>query len=237
MKRIAILLSGILIFIQSFSQHSEIGIQAGLGSFEMTGFKNFNELVQKDLPFETKITADFPMHFVYKFFLHQTFKNNWGIGFRFSFSSTGSMVSREDYSGSYYFKNQVRNLSPGFIFDYTVHLTGKINMIIYNELGWEFSHSKMHENLSLSTFTPVDEVLEFRSVNLFTEPGIKVIYKFKDWFYGGLYLGYLWDTHSPVKSTDTAFQLRELYTFEHSKNAMNWTGIRFGITVSYRFPE
>ncbi|MFA5971610.1 MAG: hypothetical protein WC780_04590 [Lentimicrobiaceae bacterium] len=220
--------------LNSFSQKSDGGIEVGAGFFQMKEFKVINEEVLKDLPFEAKITDNFPANIVYKGYFHHTYQNNFGIGFKISFSSTGSLISREDYSGSYYFKNQAHYYSPGFIFDYCIYSFPRLNIVLYNEIGWEFNVGKFHENLTVNGQTQEDE-LEYRSVNIFTEPGCKVVYSYSSSINVGLYAGYLIDTHREIKPLETSFKTKELYDIRYGKNSFNWTGLRFGISISYTF--
>ena len=236
MKTIVFFILFIQLVINSFSQVTDFGMQVGAGNFNMTEFKEINEIVKNSLPFESKITANFPMNIIYKIYLHHTYKNNFGVGLKYSFSSTGSMISREDYSGSYYFKNQVRFQSLGLVFDYCIISTSRVNVIMYNELGWEFSKSKMHESLTLSGQTQ-DDIKEFRSVNIFTEPGLKIVYPFKSIVNFGFYAGYLIDTHSQIKESNSIFKLKELYDLSYGKNSLNWSGFRLGILVAVKIPD
>lgn len=236
MKKIIFLLLFVLLVLNSFSQKSEFGIQVGIGTFKMKEFKAINEKVQKSLPFESKITDNFPVNIVYKGYYHHTYKNNFGLGFKISFSSTGSIVSREDYSGSYYFKNQVHYYSPGFIFDYCIYSFPRVKMILYNEIGYEFSNLKMHENLTVAGQVQDDEH-EFRSINIFTEPGCKVLYQYKNKINFGVYAGYLFDTNRPIKPSESAFEFKELYEMNHAENSLNWSGFRLGVSLAFTIPE
>jgi len=220
--------------LNSFAQKTDGGIQAGVGFFKMTEFKLLNQSVLSSLPFEAKITNNFPANIVYKGYVHHLYKNNFGIGIKFSFSSTGSLISREDYSGSYYFKNQVHYYSPGFMFDYCIYTSQKFKILLYNEIGYEFSYGKLYENLTVNGITQEDGY-EYRSVNIFTEPGCRLVYPYGKSINFGLYAGYLIDTHSSIKPSETEYSLEEFYNVSSKKNSVNWTGFRFGVSISFFF--
>lgn len=222
--------------LNSFSQKTDGGIQVGVGFFNMEEFKAINEAALKYLPFEAKITDNFPPNIVYKGYYHHLYKNNFGYGVKISFSSTGSLISREDYSGSYYFKNQVHYFSPGLIFDYCIYTFPKLKILLYNEIGYEFSYGKIHENLTVSGQTQENEY-EYRSVNIFTEPGCRLMYSYSKLINVGLYVGYLFDTHSAIKPIETAISPKEFYDVSSGESSVNWSGIRFGVSISYTFRD
>lgn len=222
-----------LLTLRAFSQNTEAGIQVGVGFFAMKEFKAINEKAQKELPFETKITDNFPANIVFKGYYHHTYQNNFGIGFRISYSSTGSLISREDYSGSYYFKNQVHFFSPGLMLDYCVYSLPRFRIVLYNEIGWEFCYGKLHENLTVLGYTQ-DQSYEYRSINVFIEPGFKVLYPFNNSISFGLYAGYLIDSNSDIKSRESSFSFKELYSVSHGNNSCNWSGLRFGVSIAYK---
>jgi hypothetical protein len=108
--------------------------------------------------------------------------------------------------------------------------------LLYNEIGYEFSNGKIHENLTLGGQTQENEY-EYRSVNIFTEPGCRIIYSFSKLINVGLYAGYLFDTHSSIKSSETAISRKEFYDVSNGESSVNWTGIRFGVSISYTFRD
>lgn len=236
MRTIVLVVIFINLNLPSFSQYSDFGVQIGLGSFIMAEFKSLNEMVQSSLPFETKVTNNFPMNIVYKIYSHVTYNNNIGLGLKYSFSSSGSIISREDYSGSYYFKNQVNFQSPGIIIDYSFITSSKVKIIVYNELGWEFSRSKMHENLTLNPLVQED-INKYRSVNIFTEPGFRVVYPYNDKINLGFFAACLIDSNSQIKESTTTFKVEELYDFSHGDYSLNWSGLRLGLSVSFTIPQ
>jgi hypothetical protein len=236
MKKVYLFAAFFVLTLHSFTQESSIGIQFGSGSFAMYDFKNLNNSVQHDLPFKSKITDNFPMFMVFKVYYLYSISGTFGIGLKCSFSSTGSLISREDYSGTYYFKNQVNFASPGLIFDYCISTTGKIRILLYDEIGWEFSDSKMHENLTTSG-NNYDFVNEYRSINKYFEPGFKIVYPYKDKFYFGIYTGYLIDLKGELKDGGSSYELKEFYDISKVPFSFNWTGIRFGVMCSIKISE
>ena len=236
MKIVFTCLLWLIFSFNSISQETTLGIDVGAGQFNMADFKNINQTVVKGLYFDARITDNFPMNIVYKPFIHKTFKNKWGFGIKYSLSSSGSLISREDYSGSYFFKNQTRYSSPGFTIDYCLGSIHKFRFIVYNDFGWEFSNSKMHESLIVSSLFK-DEMHNYRSTNIYTEPGFRIEYPYKDFFRFGFYTGYLIDKQGEIKEATSVFNLKELYDLSKHGNSMNWSGIRFGVSFSFKFPE
>lgn len=231
MKTVYFFLLFLLLSTKSNSQES-FGFQVGIGTFNMSDFKEINENIQKfNLPFEAKITNNFPMNMVYKVFYHHSFNHNFGIGIKYSFSSTGSIISREDYSGSYYFKNQVYYTSPGFVFDYCIFSFPKYKILIYDELGWQFSQIKMHENFTFSDQI-FEDINKYRSTNIFNELGVKAIYPYNEIINIGCYIGYLLDSNGGIKEANSLFELKELIVLNSGSTYSNWAGLRLGLSFS-----
>jgi hypothetical protein len=236
MKRVFVFLVFAGWSLSMFSQESSIGIQAGPGWFNMNDFQDFNEVVRSGLPFETKVSNDFPANIVYKAYFQYRYPNRLGLGLKATFSSTGSLVSRADYSGKYMFKNQVHYFSPGIVGDYSFEVSHGISIQPSVELGWEYSNILMQESLTLTDFED-ESKQRYTSINLFVEPGLKVLYPLGQRFRVGVYSGYTINATSLLHVPGNPVEFKDYFHLRHNNNSISWTGLRLGVCISYTFKK
>jgi hypothetical protein len=102
----------ILVCSEAVAQNVSAEFQAGTGTYTMNDLKDFNRVIKEDIPFDTKIVSDFPPFLNYA----ACFKlqvNNANLGLVYSFQTTGSRISGQDYSGEYYFDMTINGHAPG----------------------------------------------------------------------------------------------------------------------------
>lgn len=103
--------------ITLFSQELNFILGSGVGSYKMDDLKEFNNIVLKSLPFDARITNNFPIYWNYKSSILYSFKKLLTAGITWSYQSTGSRLSRVDYSGVYSFDSRIRSSTPGIIIE------------------------------------------------------------------------------------------------------------------------
>jgi hypothetical protein len=209
-----------------FSQELSLGFETGLGSYSMNHLKVTNGAALKALPFNAKITVNFPMYFYYKPSLIFSYKNV-NFGFVWSFQSTGSRISRTDFSGEYYYDNKIRASSPGILIEFKSSYT-KFNLIFSNEIGMENSILDAKEFLRIDTITQAQgESLDSR--NYYYEPSLKISIPLSA-FRVGLVVGYQIDFKLGYLSGSGWHVINALAMDE--RTTANWRGIRLGLSVS-----
>jgi hypothetical protein len=214
MKFLYILSFVVLLYTNSYSQKLYSGLEVGIGSYDMTDLKYFNNQVLINLPFEAKVTENFPMYLYYKGFFKYYFTKTIGLGFNLALHSTSSRISRSDYSGDFTYDNIVYCLSPGVSFDCKLLSISNFKIFIYNELGMEFSRLKI-----INEFRIFDQIQtsseSLNSYNMYSELGLHFSYFYK-YFIISLNSGLSLDIGNK------------------GIPLIQWTGFREGITISYR---
>ena len=149
---ILILLLQITSHAAVFSQELNINLESGLGSYKMNDLKELNDMVLESLPFDSKITENFPAYFYYKPSLILSFNKFINFGIVWSFQSTGSRVSRTDYSGEYLYDMKIRASSPGLLIEFYYPID-KFRISFSNEFGINYSKLNLKEYLRVYSET------------------------------------------------------------------------------------
>jgi hypothetical protein len=220
-----------LIFISGpiASQELNLGFEAGIGKFKMNDLKKINEDVLRSLPFGARVTHDYPAYFHYKPSLLLSVNEIINIGAVWSFHSTGSRVSRTDYSGEYLFDSKIRTSSPGILIDFC-YPAEKLRVSLRNEIGINFSKLNLREYLQIYNESDSDEA-SFISSNYYYNPAVMITYPLL-FFRVGLNAGYLYDIKKgSFSNTENKNIILEMSDGEEA-NA-DWTGFRFGLFLTY----
>jgi hypothetical protein len=234
LKTMRVLLFALLLALNlnSFSQDFKFGIQSGYGTYSMSGLKDFNSYIIKNLPFEAKEIESYPGYIYYQPSIIGTL-NDISVGLFYSYHSTGSRVSSKDYSGEYRLDTRIKASAIGLSFHRNFRFAEMPMLYIapYLKLGYLYTKMPLNEYLTIYDETVNDLTIHFWCENYLFEPGVKfgrefgiidinltVGYQFQ---FGDGYL------RGPSKSY--------LQTDNEKKISPNWNGIRAGVSVVFRF--
>jgi hypothetical protein len=219
------------LFVSStlFSQELNICFETGLGTFKVNDLKEINNMTLKSLPFDAKLVSDFPLYWNYKPSIKFSFAEFLTLGLGWSYQSTGSRISLEDYSGEYYFDTKIKASSPIFIFEVSQQVS-KYLISFSNEVGYSFSKVSFKECLKVGT-NKQEESYAFKSDCYYYEPGMKFSCPLSA-FKLGLFVSYLYDLKKGklYGAEDKNLYLR-LSNGNHAQTDLS--GVRFGVTFSY----
>ena len=211
----------------TLSQESNFGLQLGVGSYDMAQLKSINDEVLRSLQFDAKVTDNVSPFWYYKAYWIFPISKTVGLGFKLSFHSTASRISRADYSGEYRFDNKLYCLAPGLLLDIKLYSKSKFKIILYDETGMEFSKINLDEKIQIYTSIN-EETKDYKSNNVYTELGLKYAYDFKRLSIG-LNTGFLLDIKNGIINNST-----KLIDFGNGEGTrLSWTGFRIGVFVSY----
>jgi hypothetical protein len=232
-KTISILL--ILIGFNSsiaYSQNIKIGFQAGIGTYSMGELEYLTSSTYKSLPFQAKLTSNYPSYLYFKPSVIFSFKR-FSLGVQLSNQSSGSRISSKDYSGEYLFNTNVKCLAPSIYFDYGhFSVLNKFNVSYFLETGIIYSKLELSEYFKLYDQEMVNDKYNFTSRNYYAEPGFKVeylVYKFISAEFNTSY-----SIQFGKKNFETANGLS--ISGRHGGVGPDWSGFRFGISFIVSFP-
>lgn len=230
--KIKLLLVLILFNHNAYTQDLSIGIQSGIGSYKMKDLKEINATIIRTLPFEAKITSNYPPFLYYKPSVLISFENI-SFGFQFSIISSGSRISSKDYSGEYKFDNKIKGLIPGLILEATIiSINEKFKIVILTEGGIINSELRSKETLFVNEEEIVNESYFFKSKNYHLSPGFKLKYELNQYFNIELNSSYFIQVgDNNLKNRDVE---REIFNQDYSKTS--WNGTRIGMSFVFNIP-
>ena len=211
------------LFLQSIvSQNSSIGAELGFHWYNMNELKDLNEYTLTQLPFEAKITENFPPYFTYGAYLVFNYNSDINIGFRYTFNSTGSRISRSDYSGEYLFDSKVKCHSPSIIVNMDIIKFGKFSANFMSDLGITFSTLDFTEEFNLYQVDSVSTNYSTTAKSFFWEPSLLLSY--------------------PISFIDINFRIGYQIDFVNFNPKFlksygikpNWSGVNLAVSISHR---
>jgi hypothetical protein len=209
------------------SQKLNFVVEQGLGSYKMNDLKQFNNLILNSLPFEAAATENFPAYWNYSASFVLSL-NKMAFGVTCSYQSTGSRISRADYSGEYAFDTKINSVSPGFFAEFHIPLN-EFLLSINNEVGIELSKLSLIEYLVIGSVSQED-AYKFKSQNIYCEPSVRLSYPVL-FFRLGVGAGYLVDfKKGTFKSTDSD----EIKLSDGNPVTADWSGVRLSATLSFQ---
>lgn len=212
-----------------FSQELNIGFESGTGSYSMNDLKELNNVYRGSLPFDARITENFPNYWYYRPSISYSFKKNVTLGAAWSFHSTGSRISLADYSGEYSFDMIINSSSPALFLDFFYPVSG-FRFVFGNELGMDYSNLTVNENLKIGSYTNGSSN-KFKSQSFYYEPDLKILYSVL-FMKIGLSAGY----HLDLQNGDIASANNKkafLMSSSGEKARSNWSGFRIGASLTF----
>lgn len=226
---LTVLLSGSGISAQTVS----FSAGAGTGTYNMKQLSDLNEVLQGEVPFETRIVSDFPPFLNYSASL-KVRVNNFRYGLEYSYLTTGSRVSAKDYSGEYLLDMTLNGHSAGLSAGFVIPSTGKLEFSFSGVAGVIFTRLRINENLVVLENQILDTRLRAQSETPYVGPVIGISYP-AGVFDFGLNAGYLFQiTKDNFALTDGTEGIL-LNPSTGKSVGPGWDGFRVGLTAGVRF--
>ena len=218
---------------QTSTQAYEVSFQTGVGKYSMGGLKDINRSVMNNIPFKTELVDDFPAYIYYRPSIGLKL-GLWCIGINYTFQSTGSRISTQDYSAEYKFDMKVKAHCPGVYVNLNFPTQKKMIFTLHANIGITYTELQTHEYFNLLSVTRVDNNEIFKAQNYYFEPDLSISF--------------------PVHFIELSINTGTMFEFggnayhlaSNSSNILrnpsngneilpNWNGIRIGISVTYHF--
>jgi hypothetical protein len=222
MKRKLVILVIGLFFGKIYSQNFRVEYIPGLGLYSMKDLKNINTELLKQLPFKAALTDNFPPYFYHKVACVFEVDSLISAGIIGAFYTTGSRISRKDYSGEYKFDQTIFSYVPGLTIRFK-NYSFKLKFEEYNNLCYSFTQLDLLEQIQIDGDSNTEKS-SIKSQFFEIESGVNISYNLYEKFDIGLSFSYLID----IKSD---FGIIKNY----NPNLAGWTGFKFGLYTSYRF--
>lgn len=238
MKSFILLIFFTLITLPSLSANDfKFYVSPGLGFYDMSQLKDYNSFIRATLPFETKQMSNFPPFWNFTAGVHLFSEQmKYGYGINYSFESTGSRISRKDYSGEYSGNFTANSNSYGIDILFNQKEIWKFNSYIRVQVGIKNSDLNIKEYMLVGEVDTLTTLVAEAS-SFFFEPGIMLIYPIS-FFEVGIKIGYQLDFEGDyeIKSingqeTNSNYQIAQPNNPSEPINTQ-WSGFRCNFTAS-----
>lgn len=229
-----LLLLFVLIVGKSILKAQQISFSygAGIGTYSMKSIKELNSYSLTILPFNARMTDNFPPTLFQEFSLGVTF-NRIGLGLSYDFNTTGSRASYKDYSGEYTDDIIISGHLPALYFNYLVQKKQQFDIGIQAKTGVIFTESESETTIKIGQDSSVTK-LNISAKSIFIYPRISLIYKPIKLINVGLNVGYLYDFGGTLKQDGKT----KLYNPEtHKEIKSGWGGVRADVTLTVNLPH
>ncbi len=219
-------------FFSSYSQEIVIGTRIGIGHYSMNELKVFNKRVLRSLPFDAKITDNYPQFYYYQPEVFLAYKKA-SVGLVSFYHSTGSRISYVDYSGEYLFDSKINSKGLGLAGEVKLfpNRNFMLGLSLYSEIGFLKSYLELKEHLSVYDHTLISNEFLYNALSTFLEPGIKLHFR-----YSFITVQFNYGYHLQLRSkpfvNDTGKELTDYF----KPVKPNWSGLRIGTSLLFVFP-
>lgn len=223
------LASGICAHGQKFHLDFELGVQHN----HMNELRD--DLYNKEyyLPFEVKILADYPPFLSYYGGMEYVVSKRIGLGLGLSHHSTGSRISREDYSGIYLYDTRVSSLNPDLFVVILIHEFDKFLMNFRFNTGLSLNKFSYEEHNDIYDYSLEKSSDTFESGNIFVRPDFQLIFPVKKLRLTSS-IGYQLDVYlQDLHILDHRYQYPNFGNGETA--SVNWSGLYISIGIGYSF--
>lgn len=231
MKKILVIIGCLLAAVYGAkAQQVRVGIQTGLSKYQLNDLKDINQSIQNSLPFKTKMVADYPS-FVYFQPSVVVENDHWNYGAYYSFYSTGSRISANDFSANYLFDTRIHAHTIGLTNEYYFLKYRLFTMGAYSNTGLSLTNFQFNES-----FTVLDSVLhrtgdqKYTGHSVVEEPGLMISLHYQSFRFTfnagysfqltGNGLTNKWKLKNPLTGKDAETQ---------------WNGYKVGLAIYYSF--
>lgn len=218
------------ILVINFNIYSQnnIGIisEIGIGSYKMSDLKKLNQEELSNLPFQAKIISNYPNYVYYKISPELQVNNLFSLGFSYSFNSTGSRISRIDYSGEYLFDTRIQSNSYGIFCAFSKTIYYYFIVSIAGECGDIEDKFSYNQLLQITDYKTTNQDT-YTSSNIYFEPQIKLSFKYS-FIQTGFKIGYLYQ----FGSEDLTDKKSQNFTISGSDTKAEWQGLRYGVFLT-----
>lgn len=224
MRKITLLICTVILSVLlANAQDLNVGISAGIAFPEMKKARSGLESHQKSLPFETRVTDNFPAWFEYKIEVNADFDRVM-FGIYFIRSTTGGRISSRDFSANYFYNVENRNVAFGFSTKLLIEELHQTRLFIILGAGVQHLNSNINEELLLYSNNKkvVYKNLKIDVQGFHTIVGLNAEKKITNNISVAAYLNYYF---SPA------------YTRSSDYYSGDWKGFRTGLTLCLIIPE
>ncbi|MGE5447257.1 MAG: hypothetical protein ACM3PR_02770 [Bacteroidales bacterium] len=217
-----------LLLLTLKGQYIEIRPSLGIGTYSMSKFKDLMQQSVDKSPFALKTTQNFPPYWFYHLDIVQYPDSQLGYGFTSGYYSTGARNHYADYSGSYREDIRVSSINVGFLVAQRKALGNNFYGAVELATGAKFSKIMFEsEVIIMDENQLIDD--EFKNLSWWVEPQVRVSRNITEKYALSLFAGYEFTVINNIN-------IKALHT-QYKGPAINWSGLRAGISMSYMYKQ
>lgn len=228
-----IILFVVIIFPGYCFSQAHVSFSTGLAGFNMQEMKKHQSELQAQFPTDVKIMESFPAFLFYELSVTGKVRDRWRIGGAIGFTSTGGRMHYRDYSGEIECNQFTTAWMIAIQSELLLNPKGKLPLYFTGKIGAVFGRYDL-DLFSEVNNVPNSESLEFRSCNIFIEPGLMMSKCIVGILSAHLTAGYNVNMYKgSQKLTDNT----DLFLQDNSGNEvrLDWSGFRLGVGLSIVF--
>lgn len=208
-----------------FGQQIEFRPQVGIGTYAMSDLKGLlkESVAQSQLGLKT--TENFPAYVFYGLDVVYAISPKFGFGITSGFYSTGGRNHIADYSGSYREDIKVNAINAGLLASFKDTLASHFFYGIELGSGIKFSNISVESVLNISDYNEQSKY-DLKSQGWWIEPQLRFGRTFWRRFSCSVFGGYEFNLKSALKLKEGSSN--------QSKVKIDWSGLRTGVSLSYR---
>ena len=209
-----------------------LGYRLGYGTYSMQSVSDYQESILKACGFPAKIVEKFPAYFNQRFYIGNSKQQNINKLY-FGYETTGGRINVSDYSGKWMFDMILNGYQGGFRIDVPGRHSERVEFHPYIDVGITSTVMKLEQYLEVGPQNLKDSYI-FIANEVSFQPGITVMVKFR-WIEAGCYAGY--ETGVSTAFHEKGNSNAKLGISSNQLTKPQWSGIRAGIEISYRFKK
>lgn len=228
-----IILFVVIIFPGYCFSQARISFSTGLAGFNMQEMKKHQSELQAQYPVDVKIMESFPSFLFYELCMSGEVRDQWRLGGAIGFTSTGGRMHYRDYSGEIECDQFTTAWTGAIQNEVLLNPTGKVAIYLTGKVGAIFGRYDL-DLFSEVNSVPYSESLEFKSLNIFAEPGLMMSKSIVRSLSAHLTAGYNVNIY---KGNQTLAEDSNLFLQDNSGNvvSLDWSGFRIGVGLSVSF--
>jgi len=209
------------------AQKSSFGLDTGYGTYQMTDIRHILGSSMNSNVLQPHSVSNFPGYLFFRPYLGINYQHV-NVGIAYTLMSTGARYSIHDYSGGYTFDAQIIGNAGGIFVELPVYSIQRFSFLIAAEAGFIFNKLRMDESIVIMEDYNEQNNYNFKSVNIFIKPCIRVDYNIWENLSANFSLGY----HKDIIA-NKMYMERDISRV--SDIIADWDGFRTSIGVSCSF--
>lgn len=224
-----ILLFAINLPIISRAQFS-VAYQAGYGTYRMQSVSDYQQYVLKESNLPAEIVTQFPGYINHKLIIGLPFQSKINKLY-FGYLTTAGRISLTDYSGKWLFDQKLNGFQIGSKVDLPIKQFKDLELTGYLDFGFTTTFMELYQYLSIGD-QEAEESYTFVGYGINIQPGLQISF-IRPRYSLGAFLGYEQDIAKPFFKKGSPDI--NLGTSSENLAKPDWSGLRTGIEINYRF--